>query len=228
MRVTLLRYTPQPELTIAATARVSTSPLPARQLMDKETPREAARLINRLIAAGHLSPLEHASFTFALEGISRVTTHQLVRHRLASYTQRSQRYVRLGEPRFVTPPSLTPRPELRERFEKGVRAAFDLYNELVEAGVAEEDARYLLPSAMETEIVMTMNVRELLTASALRLCPRAQWEIVSLFEEMKAEVKKVAPTIGEALKPKCYKLGYCDEFKSCGLFPTLKEAAKAR
>lgn len=228
MRVTLLRYTPQPEITIAAAARISTSPLPTRQLMEGETPQEAARLINRLIAAGHLSPLEHAGFTFSLEGISRVTSHQLVRHRLASYTQRSQRYVRYDEPRFVTPPSLSATPELRARFEEGVRASFGLYSELVEAGVAEEDARFLLPSAMETEIVMTMNARELITASALRLCPRAQWEIVSLFEEIKAETTKVAPTIGNALKPKCYKLGYCDEFKSCGLFPTLKEAAKAK
>ncbi|MEE9202881.1 MAG: FAD-dependent thymidylate synthase, partial [Dehalococcoidia bacterium] len=204
-----------------------TSPLPTRQLMDRETPQEAAKLINRLISAGHLSPLEHASFTFSLEGISRVTSHQLVRHRLASYTQRSQRYVRMGEPKFVTPPSLSATPELRSRFEDGVRAAFGLYSELVEAGVAEEDARYLLPSAMETEVVMTMNARELIAASALRLCPRAQWEIVALFEEIKAETTKVASTIGNALKPKCYKLGYCDEFRSCGLFPTLKETARA-
>jgi thymidylate synthase (FAD) len=195
--------------------------------MDREAPQEAAKLINRLIGAGHLSPLEHASFTFSLEGISRVTSHQLVRHRLASYTQRSQRYVRYTEPKFVTPPSLAATSELRDRFEKGVRAAFGLYSELVEAGVAEEDARYLLPSAMETEVVMTMNARELITASGLRLCPRAQWEIVSLFEEIRAETTKVAPTIGNALKPKCYKLGYCDEFRSCGLFPTLKETARA-
>ena len=228
MRVVLLRHTPEPEVTIAAAARISTSPLPTRRLMEKESQEEAAKLIDRLINAGHMSPLEHSSFTLSLEGISRVTSHQLVRHRLASFTQRSQRYVRMSEPKFVIPPTLAATPGLRARFEKGVRAAFDLYIELVEAGVAEEDARYLLPSAMETEVVMTMNARELITASGLRLCPRAQWEIISLFEGIKAEVTRVAPTIGKHLRPKCYKLGYCDEFKSCGLFPTFKETTRAR
>lgn len=194
--------------------------------MRRMTPAAAEVLLKRLIAAGHLSPLEHASFTFGIAGISRVTSHQLVRHRLASYTQRSQRFVRLENPRYVTPPSIVTQPELSRQFAQGVRAAFNLYSRLVSAGVPEEDARYVLPAATETELVMTMNARELLAAAALRLCPRAQWEIVALFEALKAEVKKVAPTLGEAMQPKCYKLTYCDEAKSCGLFPTLKELTR--
>ena len=98
--------------------------------------------------------------------------------------------------------------------------------ELAEAGIPAEDARYLLPSALETHIVMTMNARELISAAALRLCLKAQWEIIRLFEDIKAEVRKVAPRIGEELRPKCYKLGYCDEPQSCGLFPTLKGEIK--
>ena len=94
---------------------------------------------------------------------------------------------------------------------------------MLEAGILAEDARYILPNAVETRLVMTMNARELIHACSLRLCQRAQWEIVELFERIKEEVRKVAPLIGAELKPKCYDLGYCNERESCGLFPTQKE-----
>lgn len=226
VRVTLVRYTPDPELTIAAAARISASPSPVTEHLEKLTPQKADRLLAQLISAGHLSPLEHASFTFSIEGISRVTSHQLVRHRLASYTQQSQRFVSLKNLGYVTPPSIKQRPELLALYQQGIRAAFELYLKLQEAGVPAEDARYLLPSALETHIVMTMNARELITAAGVRLCLKAQWEIIQLFEALKAEVRKVAPRIGEELRPKCYKMGYCDEPHSCGLFPTLNETAK--
>lgn len=196
--------------------------------MDKMTPDYASRMIKYLISAGHLSPLEHAGFTFSIEGISRACSHQLVRHRLASYSQQSQRYVHLKEPKFVTPSSFSANPEMRACYQEMVRKAHQFYQEMVKAGIPMEDARYILPGGAETNLVMTMNARELLHAAALRLCPRSQWEIVELFERIKAEVKRVAPTIGEELRPKCYKLTYCDEPKSCGLFPTLKEMAKAK
>lgn len=228
MQVRLLRYTPDPELVIAAASRSTSADSTATEIIDKMTPDYASRMIKQLISAGHLSPLEHASFTFSLEGISRACSHQLVRHRLASYSQQSQRFVHLKEPKFVTPPSLSAHPEMRGRYQEKVRKAHQFYQEMVQAGIPMEDARYILPSGMETNLVMTMNARELLNAAALRLCPRSQWEIVGLFERIKAEVKRVAPTIGEELRPKCYKLTYCDEPKSCGLFPTLKETAKAK
>lgn len=228
MQVRLLRSTPEPELIIAAASRSTSADATATEIMDKLTPDYASRMIKHLISAGHLSPLEHASFTFSIEGISRACSHQLVRHRLASYSQQSQRYVHLKEPKFVTPSSFSANPEMRARYQEMVRKAHQFYQEMVKAGIPMEDARYILPGGAETNLVMTMNARELLHAAALRLCPRSQWEIIELFERIKAEVKRVAPTIGEELRPKCYKLTYCDEPKSCGLFPTLKEMAKAK
>jgi thymidylate synthase (FAD) len=228
VQVRLLRYTPEPELVIAAASRSTSAGSTATEIMDKMTPDYASRMIKQLISAGHLSPLEHASFTFSLEGISRACSHQLVRHRLASYSQQSQRFVHLKEPKFVTPPSFSTNPQMRARYQEMMKKAHQFYQEMLQAGMPMEDARYILPGGMETNLVMTMNTRELLHAAALRLCPRSQWEIVGLFEKIKAEIERVAPTIGEELRPKCYKLTYCDEPKSCGLFPTLKETAKTK
>ena len=221
--VSLISYTPDPERTIAAAARVSASPVGATEIMKQLTPQAVDRLLTRLLTSGHLSTFEHASFTFAIEGISRVTSHQLVRHRIASFTQQSQRYVSLQEADYVTPATISARPELEAKYHDMARDCHRLYLELLEAGIPAEDARYVLTSAMETRLVMTMNARELLHACSLRLCLRAQWEIVELFELIKAEVERVAPRLGAELKPKCYRLGYCDEAESCGIFPTAKE-----
>lgn len=221
--VTLLSHTPDPEATIAAAARLSTSAVGAAQLRERMTPREIDRLLGVLLASGHTSPFEHASFTFAIEGISRVTSHQLVRHRLASYTQQSQRYVSMKELSYITPPSIERRSDLEARFQDFISQAHGFYRELMEEGIPGEDARYVLPNAAETKIVMTMNARELMHASGLRLCLRAQWEIVHLFEYIKVAVDGVAPRIARELVPKCYPLGYCDERESCGLMPTLAE-----
>ena len=223
MRVALISYTPNPELTIAAAARLSTSPVSATRLVEEMTPKRVDSLLRRLISSGHLSPFEHASFTFAIEGISRVTSHQLVRHRMASYTQQSQRYVSLKEPDYVTPASIARRAGLEAEYHEMIKACHKLYLEMVEQGIPTEDARYVLPNAMETQLVMTMNARELMHACSLRLCLKAQWEIVQLFELLKEEVERVAPRIGAELKPKCYPLGYCDEAESCGIFPTREE-----
>ena len=223
--VSLISYTPDPERTIAAAARVSTSPVGATKLMEKLTPEAVDRLLTQLLASGHLSPFEHASFTFAIEGISRVTSHQLVRHRMASYTQQSQRYVSLKKADYITPATISARPELEAKYHDMVRDCHRLYHEMLDAGIPVEDARYVLPGAMETRLVMTMNARELIHVCSLRLCLRAQWEIVALFERVKAEVERVAPRLGAELKPKCYRLGYCDEAESCGIFPTAKEVS---
>lgn len=220
MEVKLIRYTPDPELTIAAAARVSMSGLTIGETFEETSRQAASRLLKQLIAAGHLSPLEHASFTFSIEGISRVTSHQLVRHRIASYTQQSQRFVMLREPQYIVPRSFSASPELRSRYIELVDAAFRLYSDMVALGIPAEDARYILPEATVTRLVMTMNARELVHVCSLRLCHRSQWEIMELFQRVKEEVSKVAPTLGEQLVAKCYRLGYCDEPESCGLFPT--------
>lgn len=226
--VALISYTPDPERTIAAAARVSTSSASAPELLEKLTSQAVDRLLTQLLASGHLSPFEHASFTFAIEGISRVTSHQLVRHRMASYTQQSQRYVSLKEVNYITPATISAKSGLEAKYHDMVRAAHKLYREMLDAGIPAEDARYVLPQATETRLVMTMNARELIHVCSLRLCLRAQWEIVELFEKVKAEVERVAPRIGAELKPKCYRLGYCDEAESCGLFPTAKEVIAER
>ncbi len=224
--VALISYTPDPERTIAAAARVSTSSARASQLMEKLAPQAVDRLLGLLISSGHLSPFEHASFTFAIEGISRVTSHQLVRHRMASYTQQSQRYVSLKDFHYITPATISAKGELEAEYHQMVRAAHALYLKMLDAGIPMEDARYVLPQAAETRLVMTMNARELIHVCSLRLCLRAQWEIVELFEKVKAEVEKVAPRLAAELKPKCYRLGYCDEAESCGIFPTLAEVGE--
>lgn len=219
MQVSLISYTPNAELTIAAAARVSSSITTATDFLVKLTPKQVGDLLGRLISAGHLSPFEHASFTFAISGISRVTTHQLVRHRLATYTQQSQRYVSLKKLNYVTPATISANPSMKTKYQEIVQAAHQLYCQMLEAGIPAEDARYVLPQAIETQLVMTMNARELMHVCSLRLCLRAQWEILQLFERIKQEVERVAPFIGAELKPKCYRLGYCDELESCGLFP---------
>lgn len=225
MHVQLLTYTPDPERIIAAAARLSTSKVSASELRERMTPEQIARLLDHVIASGHLSTLEHASFTFAIDGISRAASHQLVRHRLASYTQQSQRYVSFksfAEVHYVTPATVMAK-GFQGRFDEMVRATHDLYRQMIEAGVPAEDARFILPNAIETRLVMTMNARELVHVCSLRLCQRAQWEIQALFAMVKEEVAKVAPRIAAELKPKCYRMGYCDERESCGLFPVKEE-----
>lgn len=219
MQVKLLRYTSDPEKTIAAAARISYSTRPVPEMMKTMEDGKVAGFLTQLLSAGHISPFEHASFTFFIDGISRVTSHQLVRHRMASYTQQSQRYVFHKGLEFVVPPSICERPAWRQKYEQFISQSHDLYKQMVADGISVEDARYLLPNAIVTRLVMTMNVRELMHSSSLRLCLKAQWEIVELFEKIKEEVKKVSPFLGSQLKPKCYDLTYCNEKESCGLFP---------
>jgi thymidylate synthase (FAD) len=213
MKVVLVSYTPDPELMIASAASAS------YDSKKNFTPEYVSSFLKNLAERGHLSPFEHASFTFDIQGISRACSHQLVRHRIGvAFTQQSQRYTRLTEPHFVTPSTIEQGWE--KRYVDLSLACHRLYQEMVEGGIPMEDARYILPQSFETRIVMTMNARELINASELRLCQKAQWEIRELFENLRSEVKKVAPAIEQMLKPKCYRLGFCPERKSCGLFPT--------
>ncbi len=227
MEVALLSFTPEPELIVAAAARLSFSGIGAVELRERLRPEQVNSLLGRLLSSGHLSPFEHAGFTFALDGISRVTSHQLVRHRLASYTQQSQRFVSF-KGGFVTPATIVAKSDLKARYEELIGASHELYRQMLDNGVPAEDARYVLPNAVETKLVMTMNARELMHACSLRLCRKAQWEIVELFERIKAEVTRVAPRIGAELKPKCYPLGYCNERDGCGLFAPRESPASSQ
>lgn len=217
MEVKLLRHTPEPEKTVAMSARLCYSPIGAAQLEEKITDEQAAKLVRKLVSMGHFSTLEHVTFTFAIEGVSRVLTHQLVRHRIASYSQQSQRYVKEHNFETITPPSIAARPEAKEKFDKLMQEIQDLYNEFTDMGILAEDARYVLPNAAETKIVCTFNVRSLLNFFSLRCCTRAQWEIRQLAEKMLAECKKVAPVLFENAGPTCVSEGVCHEGEmSCG------------
>ena len=216
IKVKLLSYTPAPVRVVACAARICTSGAGADALNEKITDARAVQLARKMISCGHLSTLEHVSFTFAVEGVSRVLTHQLVRHRIASYEQQSQRYVRAGAA-CVVPPAIAANEELRARYESLVQAARDFYEELTAAGIKKEDARYILPHGMETKILITMNGRSLLHFFRLRCCQRAQWEIRALAAGMLKEARRVAPVLFEKAGATCEAEGRCPEGeKACG------------
>ena len=226
MQVKLLRYTPEPEKTVAMSARLCYSPIGAAQLEEKITDEQAAKLVRKLVEMGHFSTLEHVTFTFAIEGVSRVLTHRLVRHRIASYSQQSQRYVKEHDFETILPLSIAARPAEREKFEKLMSEIRTLYTEWTEMGIPAEDARYILPNAAETKIVVTMNVRSLYNFFRLRCCTRAQWEIRALAEKMLAEVKEVAPVLFEKAGPSCVTDGICTEgAMTCGRLAALQAKA---
>ncbi len=228
MQVKLVRHTPEPERTVAMSARLCYSPIGAAQLEEKISDEQAAKLVRKLVSMGHFSTLEHVTFTFAIEGVSRVLTHQLVRHRIASYSQQSQRYVKEHDFETILPGTIAKNPEAKEKFTKLMVEIQDLYNEFTEMGIPAEDARYILPNAAETKIVCTFNARSLLNFFSLRCCTRAQWEIRMLANKMLEACKKVAPVIFENAGPTCISQGVCHEGEmSCGRLQAIL-AAKAK
>ena len=158
MKVELIAYTPDPEATAAAAARLCYSAQGAADLKQGLSREEITKLINKLISMGHLSPMEHVSFTFAIEGVSRALSHQLVRHRIASYSQKSQRYVDENNFAYIMPPSIAAEPEAAKIFKQMMADLQEAYRRLSQM-VPREDARYILPNAAETKLVCTMNVR---------------------------------------------------------------------
>ena len=217
MNVELLYHTPDPERAVATAARLCYSPVGAAELMETMSEEKAHKVLRTICSSGHSSALEHASYTFAIDGVSRAMTHQLVRHRLASFNQQSQRYVSYkDDPSFIVPSTISESPEKQAIFDEAANAAFEGYRKLVEAGVPAEDARYLLPNAYETKIVVTMNIRELLHFFELRCCNRAQWEIREVANKMLELVRPTAPYIFLDAGPACVR-GACPEGKmSCG------------
>lgn len=216
LKVILLAHTADPETVVARAGRLCYFPSNISDLQESVKNEKVINMIEKLAESGHLSAFEHASFTFGIEGISRACSHQLVRHRIASYSQQSQRYVTFGENfNYVVPPSIMEKPKLRKKFDKAVKDIKKVYNELVKEGIPQEDARYVLPNASETKIIVTMNARELLHFFTLRLCRRAQWEIREMGKVMLKEVKKVAPQIFKNAGPQCVR-NKCPEGKlSC-------------
>ncbi|MBP8744816.1 MAG: FAD-dependent thymidylate synthase [Syntrophorhabdus sp.] len=224
LKVMLVSYSPEPEKTISAAARLCYSPADAEDILSKVGDNNQQDFLGRLTAVGHLSPVEHASFTFVVEGISRACSHQLVRHRLASYSQQSQRYVNEKEFDYIMPPSIKENGEMKAHFEKMMEEMQQSYSyfadKLAQLGhsteSAREDARFVLPNATETKIMITMNARELLHFFRQRLCNRAQWEIRAMALAMLKLVKPVAPTIFRYSGPPCVK-GKCTEGpRTCG------------
>ena len=219
IKVKLLEHTPHPERVVAMAARLCYSAAGAEELAEKMTDEQVEKLVDKIIQMGHASTMEHVSFTFGIEGVSRVLTHQLVRHRLASYSQQSQRYVAEHDFEYILPPSIAERPEASERFKALMENIQQAYNDLVEAGVPKEDARYVLANATETKIVVTMNARSLMHFFNLRCCNRAQWEIRELAYKMLAEAKAVAPLLFKIAGASCVATGHCPEgAMTCGKF----------
>ncbi len=200
------------------------------RLLSGEIERTAqADFVAKVLESGHDSPVEHVSFSFAVEGVSRALTHQLVRHRIASYSQQSQRYVDASNMDYVLPPAIAKIPEAKARFEAFMDQVGETYRELQtmlkahgRGDKANEDARFVLPQAAETKIVVTMNCRSLIHFFQLRCCLRAQWEIRAMAERMLAICQAELPAIFQTAGAKCEALGFCPEAErfTCGKYPT--------
>ena len=251
MKVKLIQHTPEPEKLIAAAAKLCYSHVGVEDIMEGLEPQNTDKFLGMLMDIGHESPIEHVSFTFAVEGVSRVLTHQLVRHRIGcSYSQQSQRYVKLEQFEYIIPPEIQKNPQARELFVIAMKEDQQTYNKIVEILYKEhfdrliaegktekqakaaaekssiEDARYVFPNACETKIVFTMTARALMNFFRHRCCNRAQWEIREMVDEMLKQVKAVAPTLFKNAGPGCVS-GPCPEASmSCGKMIDVREKYK--
>lgn len=246
MKVKLIQYTPEPERVVAMAAKLCYSRVGVDDIDKNLDEAEVERFVQMLVDIGHESPIEHVSFTFAVEGISRACTHQLVRHRLASYSQQSQRYVKLEQFEYIVPQEIEKNPAAKEKFVKAMQDDQKVYNELVEIlqkshyeqmmedGMADkkakrdsekkaiEDARYVFPNACETKIIFTMNARTLMHFFKKRCCERAQREIRDMADEMLKQVKAVAPSMFKNAGPSCIKSTCPEGSMSCGKMEEIK------
>lgn len=247
MKVNLITYTPDPEKVIACAAKLCYANSGIDDLYEGLTPDKISSFVEMLANIGHESPIEHVSFTFGIEGISRACSHQLVRHRIASYSQQSQRYVDMDNFNFVIPPDIEKNDACKKIFIDSMNTSLDAYNLLIQnlsdryydefilngssekdalinaRKKAQEDARFVLPNACETKIIVTMNARTLLNFFKHRCCNRAQWEIKAMADKMLELCCEVAPNVFFAAGPDCYKKS-CPEGKmSCGKAAQMRE-----
>ena len=240
IKVELLAHTPEPEKIISAAAKLCYSSSSIDGILDGLTKENTDKFINMLLGLGHESPIEHVTFTFGIEGVSRSLLAQFTRHRIASYSVKSQRYVNEGKFEFITPPEIANTPEAAEIYARAMEQDVENYNKLADIlkekhiktltdsgmdlkeaekkaeKMAIEDARYVLPNACETKMVATLNARSLVNFFHHRCCERAQWEIRECADKMLMLVKEVAPTLFKHAGPPCVS-GPCPEGKmSCG------------
>lgn len=248
MKVELITHTPDPEKLAATAAKLCYSSSSISGLKEGLTQEKTESFIDMLVSIGHESVMEHVSFTFGIEGISRACSHQLVRHRIASYSQKSQRYVSEKEFEFITPPAVEEVPEAKSEFDRMIAEITESYSRLADIltekqkekliaegmdeksalskarKLANEDARFLLPNACETKIIVTMNVRSLFNFFRHRCCNRAQWEIRNVANEMLRLCLDAAPNIFKYAGPSCVADGKCPEGKmSCGKINEVRE-----
>lgn len=217
----LLSYTPKSELLASMAAKLTHYPSSIDELK-KSDENELKTILDVVMKMGHTSVVEHVCFTFAISGVSRSLTHQLVRHRIASYSQQSQRYV-TQEMNYVVPPSVKKTGSL-EKYHSIMNKIWKLYEEL-KKDIPTEDARYVLPNASSTKIIVTMNARSLLNFFELRCCLHAQWEIRKLAWKMLGIVKKIAPVIFHNAGPTCKTRNECPmEKKKCKWYPRNERA----
>lgn len=225
MKVELLAYTPEPDKVIASAARLCYSnKADIQTIMNGFTQESIEKFVQDLANVGHESPFEHVSFTFGIEGTSRIVSHEAVRHRIASFSQRSQRYC--GEETFsyTTPKTIQDNSDFLQKYTNKIEELKSLYSEMVANGIPKEDARYILPNATHTRFIMTMNARSLLHFFNLRCCNRAQNEMREMANQMLKLCKEVAPTIFKNAGASCVSLGYCPEgSRCCGRAKTLRE-----
>ncbi len=223
MKVRLLAHTPEPEKVIALSARLCYSKSNIEDLEKDFTNDKIKIFLQKIIDLGHESVLEHVSFTFGIEGISRACSHQLVRHRLASYSQQSQRYVNFDNIEYVIPDTIKNNRELCEKFKNFMEEISKFYKEMLDKNIPAEDARFILPNSCTTKIIVTMNLRELKHFFKLRCCNRAQWEIRKLAIEMLKILKNKIPILFSQMGPACLN-GPCPEgIMSCGQIQEVRE-----
>ncbi|MBN1798109.1 MAG: FAD-dependent thymidylate synthase [Spirochaetales bacterium] len=227
MQVTLISYTDNPEQVCVQAGKVCYSPHGIKQIQKHLSKEKDGAFLARIIRMGHLSVIEHASFSFMIEGISRACSHQLVRHRIASFSQKSQRYVDEKQFDYIIPPSIAAHQDAVKTYNQFMEQTMAFYNELVDHGIPKEDARFVLPNATETKIFVSMNGRELLHFFEKRLCQRAQWEIRAAAEQMLDLVKKIAPNMFSTAGPGCV-YGSCPEGTlSCGKSNEMRKKYKS-
>lgn len=213
MKVKLLACTQNADKICAAAGNSCYSERPSADIIEDIDPEKT---LSRIVGMGHHSVIEHAVFTFSVEGVSRTLTHQLIRHRVASFSQQSQRYVSMDKATYVTPHTVKDNKEALEIFDSVMDTIWDAYKKLEAIGIPAEDARYLLPNGCTTNITITMNARELLHFFSLRSCNRAQWEIREMSDQMLRICKEVSPIIFKSAGPPCIR-GPCPEGKkTCG------------
>lgn len=228
MEVKLIAYTPKPDMVCAAAAFTSWKKKTTAELFEQLSEKEALDFLKMVMGFGHMSVTEHACFTFSISGVSRALTHQLVRHRIASYTQQSQRYVKFSkdEIKYVTPPTVAKDKEAKKLYDDLMGEIADVYAKLTDKKIPAEDARFVLPNAATTNIVVTMNARELRHFISLRSCERTQWELRDVSTEMLKLAKKVAPVLFGDGGPGCV-TGPCPEGKmTCGKIVEVRKKFK--